>query len=185
MFMTLGIVLALAPYVTDPTALELHMLANMVELPQDAEYFWELIGTYEMREGWKVRTVKLYQTDTDHYPKRAQLWASFGVGGPRMKFMTFMGSPYPNFCHIHAIYQGDDNKWRHKEIFRGARMGFNKVAEVKDEAVTLEFSSRFIMMTTLGGDKNNDIHFSEEQIREIYKPWQQRIVLKNGEPTAE
>ena len=152
-------------WAADLPALELRALAKQVALPAGAAEKWDAIGNYTIIEAKATTTVKLYYSDSDSIADKQRRRGNVGVG-----------SSYPNFFSIHAIYRVSRGPWKYEKLFGGARVGFWKVVEVKPEAVTIQVRSKHIIFS------NNPIQLTHEQLKEIYEPMPLRLTMKDGVP---
>jgi hypothetical protein len=161
--MTIGTVVV-AIWAADLPALEIRALAKQVALPAGAAERWDVIGTYTIKERKATATVKLYYADSDSIADKVERKGGIGM------------RTYPNFFSIHAVYRNGDGPWKYTEMYRVARVGFWKVAEVKPDAVTLQVRSKLILFS------NSPIRFTEEERRRIYEPVSMRLTVKDGIP---
>jgi hypothetical protein len=153
---------AVGIWATGFPAIELRALAKQLALPAGAAEEWDAIGTFTIRSEKAATTVKLYYADSDSIADK-----SGRGGGIRFRM-------YPNFFSIHAVYREGDAPWKHKVLYRAARVGFWKVAEVKPETVTLQVRSK--ARIPLDGP------FTDEELKRIYEPVALRLRLKDGLP---
>jgi hypothetical protein len=153
----------------DLTSLELRILSTQVALPRGAIDYWDAIGTYTLKGDKGPVTIKLYCSDTDSRAEKEQRRFGFPL----------LGGMYPNFFSLHAIYREGKGPWLHKDLYRCAREGFWKVAEVKPDAVTIQVRSKLILPYPC------PIRFTKEDLERIYRPVPLRLTLKDGTPTLE
>ncbi len=156
---------AIGVWAADLPAIELRALGKQVALPAGAAEKWDAIGTYTIKQGKATTIVKLYFSDSDSIADKAERRGGIGM------------RTYPNFFSIHAVYREGDGPWKHKELYRVARVGFWKVSEVKPEAVTVQVRSKAIIFS------NSPIRFTGEDLKRIFEPVPLRLTLTDGVPT--
>ena len=157
--------IAIGVWAADLPALELRALAKQVALPTGAAEKWDAVGTYAIKEGKTTTTVKLYYADSDSIADKAERRGGVGI------------RTYPNFFSLQTVYREQGGLWKHKELYRVARVGFWKVAEVKPEAVTIQVRSKAIIYS------NSPSRFADEELKRIYEPIPLRLTVKDGIPT--
>jgi hypothetical protein len=129
---------------------------------------WDRIGLFLLKDGDKDRLVLLYYYDSD------------SVAEKMMAKKGFADKSYPNFFHVHAVYQDRSGNWRHQEVFGYARVRFTKVQEVASDHLILECRPNVMIQIEPG----ESIGKALKRAAEINKPFTHRVAFRDGELTS-
>lgn len=128
---------------------------------------WFRIGTYEIRDGEKLREFDLFYYDSDVRPN-----------GKNVNWCI-----YPNSFGLYCVWKNEDGQWTHKEIGGRCRVGFSRVASEEKDRIIVELHGKFHRVIR-ADEMPEEADLKDKLHDKANQPFQLELVFVNGVPAT-